>query len=348
MGLVNRSRQALRRLVACWSHLKKPGGQTDHIDVSKDDRVPVASSPNELREILAASGAQVAVLFFAHRGSKKAWDQSITRVTLNRVDPRFVYVPVEIAPDQLSALYQVALDSKIVYGLNHTTPHKNNTELRALTGTDPSDARMIDFAVRDRNGFRATELNGQSFAQWLATTIGNEELHASQFVIRGGGNTGRSIARYLLDVRQTEAVTIVERNIGTASMLAELLPNAHITNDLESVATRLLPDPIVVEASGATDPEARMQLRTFLRSFTNPGVFVDLRTATHEPETPHALRLGWTAYDGSGMSMANDWQIIEATMTAAGLKPVIGLHEFEQLSRIASSELTKATSATIA
>lgn len=105
-----------------------------------------------------------------------------------------------------------------------------------LVGVDSHDDRMVDFAVRTGDEFAALELNEPSFAQWVTSIVGDVDFRRSPFVIRGGGNAGRSIARHLLDSMNVEKVTIVERDRTVARRLAELLPQVSVVSDLTAVS----------------------------------------------------------------------------------------------------------------
>lgn len=303
------------------------------------DRVPVASSAEELQRILAAiDSSTMVVLFLARRGSMSAWDSSITRVSMNLVDPHFAYVPIEISSDEIGTIYEIAKSSKNVVGMNHTTPHKNNVHLRTFLQLADGDSRTIDCAVRSGERFEPLELNGASFASWFLAEFGPALLQRSHVVIRGAGGAGSAIARHLVDEFADTRVTVIERDPDAVARIRRMLPQMSVTTSLDFVDSGVEPL-ILVDATGSSDSGSLQELERFLRAPLQPGIFIDLRTATHRPPTGVAASLGWNTRDGGGMSIANDWQLLNLCMKAAGSRPQMEFEEFRAMTQYVTDVL---------
>jgi shikimate 5-dehydrogenase len=297
------------------------------------ERIPVMWSASALREFLPSlpKGA-VCALFFANRGTAASWSRSITRVSLNLVDPRFFYVPVETGADGLADIYEVAREFPSVVGLNHTTPHKNNVHLRSLLGLSPEDERIVDFALRSHQGFSVMELNGPSFMRWITGVCTDEELSRAQFVVRGAGNSGLTILQHIAQAFPEARIVAVDLSPDRRALAQRCVPSALVVESLSAIDSEEFRSAVVIDATGSDDSLHLARMQTFLTSIDPPGVFVDLRTATHDPATPWAASHGWKAFDGGGMSVTNDWAMVSACMAATGYTLEMGFEAFREMS----------------
>lgn len=296
-------------------------------------KIPVSHSVRDVISFLNERRDCAFILYLAHK-NRVGWARSTSRVYMNEISPKLLYLPVDIAKNDLHLLrqiYALAKRSRQIIAINQTQPHKSNPVLRKLFRRSP--LTNIDSIIKRGNTLVPYSLNATAFLSWYESDVGS--LKNSNVIIIGVGGTGEPIARQLI-THKLKTLFLIDP-VNKKKLAAELSSitttyyRPRITNEL---IEQLNGTTIVINASGKEGAENGSSIQTILTLKTK-GIYVDLRPQLELKQVLRAKKLRWRAYTGFGMNVLNDYRFL--TMAVAGrsihLPPVA---RFKTLVRAAS------------
>ena len=131
-------------------------------------KIMVCDGIKDLKEFLEKHKNFKICLYLAEK-SKEAWDISTSRVYMNQIDDRFIYLPVNIKKgdfDSIREVYKLAENEEQIVAINQTQPHKSNPVLKEwFSGQDIP--QNVDSLIKDKNNkLQCYNLNGPSFKEF--------------------------------------------------------------------------------------------------------------------------------------------------------------------------------------
>lgn len=288
------------------------------------EKISICYTPEEVKRFLAKHKGAKFVLYLAHKDND-GWEKSTSRVYMNQISPRLIYLPVDIEKDDLESLreiYKIAQANNQVVAINQTQPHKSNPIVKELFQHFTNVPANIDSIVKNQNGeLIPFNLNGPAFVDWFVDEVGSVEKNT--IILVGVGGAGESIAREVAKNRPSELLLI---DLMDKQPLAQELSSSHTKVEyaqklsISSLADR--PSLVVINAAGkegATDDSA---IASLLSSYTSKQyIFVDLRPQLELPIVEQAKKLGWRAYSGYGMNARNDYVFLCKVAEIAQIEP---------------------------
>ena len=293
--------------------------------------VPVSMAVSEATAFVAARPGERFCLYLADK-DEDAWARSTSRVYMNELWPSLIYLPLNIAANDLGELhraYTFAEQAAAVIGINHTHPHKSNPVLIRRYGK-----ATADFLVRTPDGLQPSDLGGPAFSGWLSSLLSPAELAAAAVVIVGVGGIGTPIARSLSGA--VRSLTLIEPG-DRSGLVTELCPTQPGLDWCRAIADLVaLPSSplLVINASGKEGTDLA-GLDRILASGCPDDRFLDLRPQISLATVDAARAAGWQADGGEGMNLRNDYAMVAALAASAGL-PKIGFTHFAELVHRAS------------
>ncbi len=285
-------------------------------------RIPVAHGLQGLLALMAVN-PEFAVCPYVAGKTDQQWEHSTSRVYLNQVLDRLIYVPVSIAADDLSGLSELARWARQeprVVAINITHPHKNHPAWRQALADPTTPVSEIDTLIRDASGWlRPYSLNAAAFLGWYHTQMGS--FAGANVVLVGVGGVGEPLAR--LVARQEPAELVLVDPQDKSALARELgacwLPSVREVPALLSAGHSL----VVLNASGKDGGSDDTGLAHLLATHHQavPRTFVDLRPQLQVPLVDHAAAHGWSAWTGHGMNAHNDYELLTAMAACLGQQP---------------------------
>lgn len=245
------------------------------------------------------------------------WDRSTSRVYMNQVLPKLLYVPVNIARDNLAGLYaffDLVQNRKDIPAVNITQPHKSSPVLRELYLGNASSEMNVDTLIRNDEGvLEPYDLNSTAFVEWFKADV--SPFQDRPVVLVGVGGVGEPIAKKIASEKPSSLllVDITDKadfaaRLGKASRVA-----TRFEPSLASVAMSGLPDSsIVINAAGKEGATNESELWQLVQAGVKDGIFVDIRPHLDIPIVEEARRRGWNAYTGHGMNARNDYVLLQS------------------------------------
>lgn len=264
------------------------------------------------------------ILYLAHK-DKKEWEKSTSRVYMNQISPRLIYLPVDIKKDDFKSLdriYEIARDNDQVVAINQTQPHKNNNVAKELFRNLENAPINIDTIIKNKKGkLMPYNLNGPTFIDWFLDKTGT--FTKKVVILIGAGGAGEPIAReiakhkpiklLLVDIKNKDYLTKELSSIGTVVEYSSRVKNSLITDGAPLV---------VINATGKEAIENDDRISTLLSSHKNKKhIFVDLRPQLRLSIVEKAKRLGWKAYTGYGMNVRNDYVFLCKVAKVLNVQP---------------------------
>lgn len=272
--------------------------------------MPIMHSVEAVERYLRTHGDRKAILYLAHK-DRAGWDRSTSRVYMNRISPKLVYLPVDITKKDLPSLrdlYALTKRSPQVIAINQTQPHKSNPVVKLLFRHTTS-LTNIDTIIKRRGILVPYSLNATAFLSWYANDVGS--LRNTDIVIIGVGGTGEPIARQVCSHKPRKLFLIdpIDKQRLAVELSSKIAASYHRTAT-DAVLKKIDGKPVIINASGKEGAESNSSIHKILRS-KSKGTFVDLRPQLKLALVESAKKLGWKAYTGFGMNVRNDYTFLK-------------------------------------
>ncbi|MEI6477677.1 MAG: hypothetical protein WCO52_01695 [bacterium] len=275
-------------------------------------KIPVQHSAKELSTFVEGFPGFKFCIYLAHK-DEEGWERSTSRAYMNRLFPRFLYVPVDILKedvDELRAVYSLVTVSPEIVAINQTQPHKSNAVMQEFLEEGDIPAN-VDAIVKDEGGMLvAYDLNGPSFIRWFKDEAGGFE--SATVLLVGVGGVGEPIARALA-YEHTACVYLIDpvSKVELQAELSELMDVEYYTLqhdlDLPETVERL----VLINCAGKEGVEGQSKVEEWLTRYKEKGfIFVDLRPHLDIDIVKKAESLGWKAFTGHGMNAYNDHVLV--------------------------------------
>ncbi len=244
------------------------------------------------------------------------WNKSTSRVYMNQVLPKFLYVPVNIAGgdlDSLSAFFKSVQNRADIPAVNITQPHKSSPVLRELYLGDADSEANVDTLIRNDNGNLAPyDLNSTAFVEWYEEEVG--PFKDKPVVLVGIGGVGEPIAKKIAAEKPSNLLLVdVIDKTDFAIHLGEVaqVPTS-FSGSLRGMLESGLPDGvIVINAAGKEGATNESELWELIQKGAHNGMFVDLRPHLDVKIVEEANAHGWGAHTGHGMNARNDYVLLQ-------------------------------------
>lgn len=260
------------------------------------------------------------------------WAQSTSRVYMNQIIPRFLYVPVNIGKGRegdLAAFFDGVANDPRVVAVNITQPHKSNLVVMAMFAAEQNGIENIDTLMRGEDGaMHPYDRDAPAFIGWYNQVVGS--FTGANVVMVGAGGAGTPIAQ--LVARQRPSQMVVVDPSDKSRLVAQLQRDTTVlyTPSLEHITPEWLSGKLmVINAAGKAGMSP--SLAKLLGDHSSPeNVFVDIRPQLKIESVETAEGLGWKAYTGHGMNAHNDHALACAIAERMGV-PAPSFEEFREL-----------------
>lgn len=299
------------------------------------NKIPLA---NGLEEYISFTDTYPGFTFCPYVAEKdpEGWDKSTSRVYMNQVLPKFLYVPVNIAKDDLSALdefFTWVQNRKDVSAVNITQPHKSSPVLRRLYLGNAHSEINVDTLIRSNEGqLEPYDLNSTAFVEWYKNEA--ESFQGKPVILVGIGGVGEPIAKKIAAEQPSNLLLIdVNNKSEFAAKLGDVshVPTAFAPSLRDTIDMGLPENVIVINAAGKEGAADDSELWELLQKEAHGGTFVDIRPHLDIEIVKEAKQHGWGAHTGHGMNARNDYVLLQGI---ASHIPGAVLPSFEQFQRI--------------
>lgn len=280
--------------------------------------MPIMRSVDAVERYLRTHGNRKVILYLAHK-DRAGWDRSTSRVYMNRISPKLVYLPVDIAKNDLPSLrkvYALTERSTQIIAINQTQPHKSNPVVKRQF--QDTSLTNIDTIIKRRGKLIPYSLNATAFLSWYTHDVGS--LRGADLVIVGVGGTGEPIARQVRSLKPRKLFLIdpIDKQwLASELSLKGATSYHHAVTD--AVLKGIDGKPVVINASGKEGTTSSSSIHKIL-GLKNTGTFVDLRPQLKLTLVENAKKLGWKAYTGFGMNVRNDYTFLKLAVARSGIQ----------------------------
>lgn len=244
------------------------------------------------------------------------WDKSTSRVYMNQVLPKFLYVPVNIIGgdlDSLGVFFRSVQNRTDIPAINITQPHKSSPVLRELYLGDAASEANVDTLIRNGEGdLEPYDLNSTAFVEWYKAEVG--PFKDKPVVLVGAGGVGEPIAKKIVSEKPSSLLVVdIANKFDLAAQLAE---TSRVKTSFESSLQRVLESglpvgAIVINAAGKEGATDESELWQVIQKGSIDGTFVDIRPHLIIDIVEEAKRHGWNAHTGHGMNVRNDYVLLQ-------------------------------------
>ncbi len=263
----------------------------------------------------------------------EGWDKSTSRVYMNQVLPNFLYVPVNIPKDDLSALsdfFSFVQDRQNIPAVNITQPHKSSPILREIYLGDSDSEANVDTLIRNDQGeLEPYDLNSTAFVEWYKADVGS--FQDKPVILVGVGGVGEPIAKKIAAEKPSSLLLVdVSDKADFAAQLGEASRvDTTFRDSLRGVGVS--EGTIVINAAGKEGATSESELWELIQRGTEDGVFVDIRPHLDIAIVEEAKQHGWNAHTGHGMNARNDYVLLQgiARQIPGAMPP--SFEEFQRL-----------------
>lgn len=292
-------------------------------------KIPICNNVEEVKEFLETHKDSKFCLYLAYKKSED-WDKSTSRVYMNQINDKLVYLPVNIEKDDLKSIeeiYKLSEENQQIVAINQTQPHKSNLVLKKWFANQDIP-QNVDSLIKDKDGrLQLFDLNGPSFAGWFKDEV--SEFENKQVIILGVGGVGEPIARKVIEDKPSKLYLVDKFS---KEKLCEELSNKGIAKYFSSLNQISLNknDIIFINCAGkeGVDDSSAINL---LEKFKHKGnLFIDLRPHLHIDIVNKAKELGWNSYTGHGMNARNDYSLLTKICELIDIIPP-SFEEFKEL-----------------
>ena len=272
-------------------------------------------------------------LYLAEK-TKEAWDISTSRVYMNQIDERFVYLPVNIKKgdwESIREVYNIAEKENQIVAINQTQPHKSNPVQREwFLGQDIP--QNVDSLIKDKNNrLQCYNLNGPSFVNWFEDEV--THFSGNKVIVFGVGGVGEPIARIIAN-KNTEKMYLVDI-YSKEGLAKELSKNTNIEyfSNLSKVDYNTNNKIILINCAGKEGGDDK-EIKNVINQLKNmDNIFVDLRPQLDIEIVNIAKQYGWNAYTGFGMNSRNDYVLLQKVQEITG----INIPSFKEFAKLVAS-----------
>jgi hypothetical protein len=173
------------------------------------NKIPVADGPEGFASLAEKYSGFTFCPYVAEKDAE-GWDKSTSRVYMNQVLPKFLYVPVNIAGgdlDSLDAFFKSVQDRADIPAVNITQPHKSSRVLRKLYLGDAESEANVDTLIRNDEGkLEPYDLNSTAFVEWYKEDVG--PFQDRPVVLIGVGGVGEPIAKKIVAERPSSLLHV--------------------------------------------------------------------------------------------------------------------------------------------
>jgi len=279
------------------------------------DKIPVADG---VQGFVSFAEKYPGFTFCPYVAEKDAegWNKSTSRVYMNQVLPKFLYVPVNMAGgdlDSLDAFFKSIQNRIDVPAVNITQPHKSSPVLRELYLGDARSEANVDTLIRNNEGnLEPYDLNSTAFVEWYKTEVGS--FANKPVVLVGAGGVGEPIAKKIVGEKPSSLLVVDIAN--KSELAAQLAETSKVKIIFESSLQRVLESglpvgTIVINAAGKEGAADESELWRLIQNGTIDGTFVDIRPHLDIDIVEEAKRRGWAAHTGHGMNARNDYVLLQ-------------------------------------
>jgi shikimate 5-dehydrogenase len=274
-----------------------------------DTKIPVCSSLANYRLFIKNYSGFHFCPYIADK-DKESWEKSTSRVYMNKVLPKFLYIPLNISKNDTKSLKkffeEADNDSKIV-AVNITQPHKSNPVLMKMY-LEGNKLANIDTLIRKNGKLLPYDLNSEAFIDWYKDEVGS--FINKVILLVGVGGVGEPTARRLAKLKPSKL--ILADPVDKSYLLKTLLKTADVvyTNSLDNVDNKTFNEIIVINAAGKEGGEDSSLLKFLQALQSKKVIFVDLRPQLEIDIVEKAKKLGIESYTGYGMNARNDYILL--------------------------------------
>ncbi len=294
------------------------------------EKILVCDGVTDLKKYLE-NHKDIKICLYLAEKTKEAWDISTSRVYMNQIDERFVYLPVNIKKgdwESIREVYTIAENNNQIVAINQTQPHKSNPVQREWF-KNQSIPQNVDSLIKDKfNKLQCYNLNGPSFVNWFEDEV--TSLSNNIVIIFGVGGVGEPIARIIAN-KKAKCLYLID--ISSKEELAKDLSksaNVIYLDCLSKVDFNINNKIVLINCAGKEggDDKTIVDVLKQLRNLDN--IFVDLRPQLDIEIVNIAKQQGWNAYTGFGMNSRNDYVLLQKIQDITG----INIPSFEQFAKL--------------
>lgn len=266
----------------------------------------------------------------------ESWNKSTSRIYMNQVLPKFLYVPVNIAGgdlDSLSTFFKSVQNRTDVPAINITQPHKSSPVLRKLYLGDANSEENVDTLIRNKEGrLEPYDLNSTAFVEWYKADVG--PFQDKSVVLVGVGGVGEPIAKRIAAEQPSSLLLVdVANKTHFATQLAEA---SQVETTFEPSLQRVLDSglptgAIVINAAGKEGATDESELWRLIQKGAHEGAFVDIRPHLDIDIVEEAKQRGWDARTGHGMNARNDYVLLQGIARQISGATPPSFEEFQRL-----------------
>lgn len=297
--------------------------------VNKLKKTKVCNNIDEVKKVLAENIDKKFCLYLAYK-TDEAWEKSTSRIYMNKINDKFVYLPVNIEKedyDSIRKVYELSEANNQILAINQTQPHKSNRVLKEKFNNDDISAN-IDSLVKDKNNkLQLYDLNGPSFFDWFKDEV--DIFENKEVIVFGVGGAGESIARKII-MNKPKKLYLIDL-VSKKDLCEELskFGNVEYFDDIHNI--EVLNNNIVFINCAGKDGANDKSTIDILNKYRNQNnIFVDLRPQLEIEVVEKAQKLGWKSYTGFGMNARNDYTLLLAIFNIMNMVPPT-FEEFKQL-----------------
>lgn len=299
------------------------------------EKIPVANGVEGF-EMFADQYPGFAFCPYVAEKDAEGWDKSTSRVYMNQVLPKFLYVPVNIPKGDLAelrAFFDAVQDRSDVPAVNITQPHKSSPVLRELYLQDAHSEANVDTLIRNDAGeLEPYDLNSTAFVEWYKEDVG--QFADKSVVLVGVGGVGEPIAKKIAAEHPSSLLLtdVADKHAFAAQLTETHGVAAMFEPSLERLLHNGLPTgAVVINAAGKEGATNDSDLRQLIQKGVNDGVFVDIRPHLDIDIVEEAKQYGWNAHTGYGMNARNDYVLLQGISRQIPDAQPPSFEEFQQL-----------------
>ena len=299
------------------------------------EKILVCNGVKDVKAFLENNKNKKICLYLAEK-TKEAWDISTSRVYMNQIDDRFVYLPVNIKKgdfDSIREVYRLAENEEQIVAINQTQPHKSNpVQKEWFYGKDIP--QNVDSLIKDKNNkLQCYNLNGPSFASWFE----DEVTHFSDIIVIvfGVGGVGEPIARIIAN-KNTKKLYLIDiySKDNLAKELSQIADVQYLDN-LKKLDFNIKNKVVFINCAGKEGGDDK-EVKSVLNKLKNKNnIFVDLRPQLNIEIVNIAKQYGWEAYTGFGMNSRNDYVLLQKIQEITDIS-IPSFADFSKLVALAS------------
>jgi len=273
------------------------------------NKVPVCNSVKEVIAFLETHKGSKFCLYLAYK-KPEDWDKSTSRVYMNQINEKLIYLPINIEKDDLRSIegvYKLSEENHQIVAINQTQPHKSNSVLKQWFAGQNIPTN-VDSLVKDKYGrLQLFDLNGPSFTGWFKYEV--SDFKNKHVIILGVGGVGEPIARKVIENNPSKLFLIDK--FSKEKLCEELseIGNVEYSSNLDQISLDEN-EIIFINCAGKEGVDDSSAINLLIKFKFKDNIFVDLRPHLNIDIVEEAKKLGWKAYTGYGMNARNDYSLL--------------------------------------